>query len=141
MSILHVQEIFETLRDAGLNVSLAPEGGLGVAPASCLTPDLRNLIRCNKAVLLDWLLTEATNDPGGSDPDFQENLQKPEMTAEADDPAPEPPTDPNAWRELAWAYHEHHFGCSTCIAAGRGAVYGLRCGVGAALWNTYQDSA
>lgn len=85
--------------------------------------------------------SEAVNDPAGSDPDYQENLQKPEMTAEANDQAPEPPADPNAWRELAQAYHEHHFGCSTCVAAGRGAVYGLRCGVGAALWNAYQDSA
>jgi hypothetical protein len=57
------------------------------------------------------------------------------------DPAPEPPTDPNAWRELAAAYNDHHFTCGTCIAAGRGAVYGLRCGVGAALWNANQDSA
>ena len=38
------------------------------------------------------------------------------------DPAPEPPIDPNAWRELATAYHLHHFKCSACIAAGRGAV-------------------
>ena len=55
-------------------------------------------------------------------------------------PDPEPPPDPNAWRELAQAYHAHHFGCSTCIAAGRGAVYGLRCGTGAALWNAYQNA-
>lgn len=54
-------------------------------------------------------------------------------------PAPEPPADPNAWRELAVAYNAHHFNCSTCIAAGRGAQYGLRCGVGAALWSTNQD--
>ena len=59
----------------------------------------------------------------------------------ANDPAPEPPTDPNAWRELAQAYKAHHFLCKTCIAAGRGAMYGLRCGVGAALCNAYQDSA
>jgi len=52
---------------------------------------------------------------------------------------PEPPTDPHAWRELATAYHLHHFKCSTCIAAGRGAVYGLRCGTGAALWTSYQN--
>ena len=58
----------------------------------------------------------------------------------ANDPAPEPPTDPNAWRELAAAYHLHHFACPACIAAGRGAVYGLRCGVGAALWNDYQNT-
>ena len=50
----------------------------------------------------------------------------------------EPPTDPGAWRELARAYHLHHFECVTCTAAGRGARYGLRCGVGTALWTTYQ---
>ena len=53
---------------------------------------------------------------------------------------PEPPPDPNAWRELAQAYHAHHFKCSTCIAAGRGDVYGLRCGTGAALWINYQNT-
>ena len=53
---------------------------------------------------------------------------------------PNSPPDPNAWRELAQAYHAHHLKCSTCIAAGRGAVYGLRCGVGAALWVNYQNT-
>ena len=53
---------------------------------------------------------------------------------------PEPPSNPQAWRELAAAHHAHHFKCSTCIAAGRGAVYGLRCGVGAALWVNYQNT-
>ena len=53
---------------------------------------------------------------------------------------PEPPTDPNAWRELAAAYHLHHFKCSACIAAGRGAVYGLRCGMGAALWTSCRNT-
>ena len=55
------------------------------------------------------------------------------------DPNQEPPTDPNAWRELGAAYHAHHFNCQTCIAAGRGAQYGLRCGVGTALWRAYSD--
>lgn len=50
---------------------------------------------------------------------------------------PEPPTDPPAWRELAQAYHRHHFKCPTCIAAGQGR--GLRCGVGMALWTNYQN--
>lgn len=50
---------------------------------------------------------------------------------------PEPPTDPNAWRELAQAYHRHHFNCQTCISAGQGR--GLRCGTGAALWANYQN--
>ena len=56
-------------------------------------------------------------------------------------PAPEPPPDPNAWRELATAYHAHHFGCPLCVAAGRGTGYGLRCGTGAALWATYDKAS
>ena len=52
----------------------------------------------------------------------------------------EPPANPNAWRELAQAHHNHHFSCPTCIAAGRGAVYCLRCGVGAALWTSYENT-
>ena len=45
-------------------------------------------------------------------------------------PLPEPPPDPNAWRELAQAYHDHHFNCPICIAAGRSSRYGQRCGAG-----------
>ena len=114
MSALPVQDIFDALHDAGLSVSLALSGGLVVSPGSRLTPDLRELVKGNKAALVDWLHA-------------------------ANDPLPEPPLDPNAWRELATAYHLHHFKCGTCIAAGRGAQYGLRCGTGAALWNAYQD--
>ncbi len=35
------------------------------------------------------------------------------------------------------AYHMHHFNCPRCIAAGRGARYGVRCAVGLVLWNDY----
>ena len=52
--------------------------------------------------------------------------------------APEPVTD---WRELDRAYLAHHVTCKTCQAAGRGRSYGLRCGVGAALWTTYTAAA
>ena len=115
MSALPVQDIFDALHDAGLSVSLAISGGLVVSPGSRLTPDLRELVKGNKAALVDW--RHAANDP-----------------------LPEPPTDPNAWRELAAAYNLHHFACPTCIAAGRGAEYGLRCGAGASLWNAYQTN-
>jgi len=91
----------------------------------------------------------------------QENLGKPAMPVAANEPAPvmglvavdkvaapvipqpasaDPPTDPNAWRALATAYHHHHFKCAVCIAASRGAQYGLRCGAGAALWTSYQNT-
>ena len=53
---------------------------------------------------------------------------------------PEPPSNPQAWRELAQAYHAHHFNCPNCIAAGRSSRYGQRCGAGMALWGSYQDS-
>ena len=117
MSALSIQNIFECLHHAGLTVSLVTNGGLGVSPASRLTDDLRALIRDNKPFLLDWLT--AANDP---------------------DPAPEPPADPNAWRELSKAYNAHHVDCHACIAAGRGTQYGLRCGAGAALWINYQNT-
>ncbi|MDO8248943.1 MAG: hypothetical protein Q7T78_04400, partial [Rhodoferax sp.] len=51
---------------------------------------------------------------------------------------PEPPPDPQDWRELAQAYHRHHVTCKTCCAAGQGR--GLRCGTGAALWTSYQST-
>ena len=77
-------------------------------------------------------LSCAFNDPTPK-PDALENLHELEVSES------EPAADPNAWRELAQAYHAHHFNCSTCIAAGRGAGYSLRCGVGAALWTSYQN--
>ena len=52
--------------------------------------------------------------------------------------APEPVMD---WRELDRAYLAHHVMCKTCQAAGRGRTYGLRCGVGAALWSSYSTAA
>ncbi|WP_156949833.1 hypothetical protein [Simplicispira psychrophila] len=54
-------------------------------------------------------------------------------------PAPAP--EPTDWRELDMAYQVHHVKCPTCIAAGRGVRYGLRCGVGAALWVAYETAA
>lgn len=64
--------IIETLREAGLNLSLTDKAGVKVAPASRLTDDLRSLIRAHKAELVDWLA--AANDTGPAEP------QKPELT-------------------------------------------------------------
>ena len=52
---------------------------------------------------------------------------------------PELPPDPQAWRELAQAYHAHHLNCPSCIAAGSSSRYGQCCGAGMALWGSYQD--
>lgn len=109
--------LVEQLHHAGLNLYLAPAGGLAVAPSRHLTADLRDLIRSSKSQLLDWLT--AAND----------------ATSQAADPS----DDPLDWNVLAAAYHAHHFNCTTCIAAGRGAQYGQRCAVGMALWRTYAD--
>ena len=43
------------------------------------------------------------------------------------------------WRALDAAYLAHHFNCPNCIAAGRGAKYGKRCGVGMVLWRAYSE--
>jgi len=110
--------IVDQLRGAGLNLSLAPTGGLAVAPSSRLTEDLRALIRDSKALLIDWV--KAAND--------------------AEIAAPEPPSNPASptdWHAADAAYQAHHFNCPTCIAAGRGSRYGLRCGLGATLWRAY----
>ncbi len=114
MSSLPVQDIFKALNDVGLHITLEPNGALGVKPASLLTSELRDLIRDNKAALVDYL--QSANDP-------------------PNDPPPESPTDPRERRKLADAYSRHHFKCPTCVAAGKG--YGLRCGAGAALWSAY----
>ena len=112
MSSLPIQDIFDALRNASLSVSLAFSGRLVVSPGSRLTPDLCDLIRGNKAVLVNWLHA-------------------------ANDLPPEPPTNPKVWRELAAASHAHHVHYSTCIAAGRGSEYGQRCGAGMDLWRAY----
>jgi hypothetical protein len=116
MAAQAVEIVVAQLANAGLNLSLAPAGGLAVAPASHLTAYLRDLIRSSKALLIDWLVS--ANDAASRVPD--------------------PPDNPQDWKELAAAYHAHHFKCPCCIAAGRGASYGMRCGTGMALWINYQ---
>jgi hypothetical protein len=117
MTAQAVETIVAQLADAGLNLSLAPAGGLAVAPSSHLTADLRTLIRSSKALLIDWLT----------------------MAKEDARQTPEPSFNPQDWRELAAAYHAHHFNCPICIAAGRGSRYGQRCGAGIAMWQAYCD--
>ena len=75
--------------------------------------ELLGPLRQHKADLIRWLNQPASNDL-------------------------EPHPGPSNWREFASEYHEHHFNCPTCIAAGRGSQYGQRCGAGMALWMDYQ---
>ena len=117
MTALAIETVLVQLAHAGLRLSLAPAGGLAVAPSSLLTAELCDLIRSSKAMLVDWLA--AAND-GASH-------------------APDPPEAPADWKERAAAYHAHHFKCATCITAGRGSRYGQRCSAGMALWQAYCD--
>ena len=111
--VASVQSIFDALHGAGLTVTLKPNGGLNVAPASRLTDELRELVRNAKADILLWFAMKAANE------------------------LPEPPNGPATWPDLSAAYYGHHFTCKTCISAGQG--YGLRCGVGASLWRRYSE--
>ena len=115
MDALPIESVVAQLAHAGLSLSLAPAGGLAVAPSRHLTPELRDLIRSSKPQLIDWLT--AAND--------------------ATCHAPDTPDNPVDWKELASAYHAHHFNCRACIAAGRGSRYGQRCSAGMALWQAY----
>ena len=105
--------VLDTLHDAGLVLELTPEHAVKVSPASLLNDDLRTLIRSHKGELV--ALLEAAND----------DHHEPEKSD---------------WRELSTAYYLHHFGCATCIAAGRGGRFDERCPDGAPLWKNYQES-
>lgn len=59
-TVATVTSVLTQLSQTGLNLSLAPAGGLAVAPASHLTADLRDQIRSSKALLIDCLT--AAND-------------------------------------------------------------------------------
>ncbi len=66
------------------------------------------------------------------------------LQAEPVEPSPSAPAgaapEPADWHALDAAYLAHHFNCPSCIAAGRGSRYGLRCGTGAALWRAYSEA-
>ena len=116
MQTLRAENIVRSLHKVGITIAPTGDGGLRVSRASRLTPEFRGIIRESKAALLKYFTVLAANDPES-----------------------ESSAHPNAWRELAQAYHTHHFECPTCTAAGRGILYGQRCGAGMALWRTYCD--
>jgi hypothetical protein len=58
MTAQAVGQMLEALQLAGLTLALTPEHALKVAPASRLTPQLRELIQANKGELIAWLATE-----------------------------------------------------------------------------------
>ena len=104
--------LIKQAQDAGIELHLV-NGRINGRGKPAAVADLLPLLRQHKNALIRWFSQQAAN-------------------------APEPSANPAAWRELAQAYHAHHFACKTCIAAGQGR--GLRCGCGAALWTKYQEA-
>lgn len=141
--------VIAALQSAGLALTLTPERGLGVTPASKLTNDLRGLIKVHRDELVRWLGRCASNDPASSEllkpPPAPAVVTSPvssevstvETVGQVNKLAVNSPVNKVApdWKALDMAYQAHHVNCPTCIAAGKG--YGLRCGVGASLWAAY----
>lgn len=84
MQALQTTQVLDALAAAGLRLSLTPDHGLKVMPASCLTDSLRAMIREHKPKLVDYLQRKAAND---------ETL---EIGAERPDPDPECQSTPHA---------------------------------------------
>ncbi len=61
-----VEKIISGIRARGFAVELTQDGGLAVTPASQLQPHDREVIRTNKAAIVDYLT--AANDPHAQDP-------------------------------------------------------------------------
>ena len=99
---------------AGVTLSLV-DGKIKYAGLSSAVKPLIEPLRQHKADLVRWFTQTPANDPS-------------------------PPIESTDWIELAKAYQAHHINCPSCKSAGRGSRYGLRCGVGSALWTTYQSS-
>ena len=135
--------IIDLLHDAGLDLSITQNGMLGVSPSTNLNDDLRNLIRENRAVLIECVLKadEVSNRVQAGPADqfcselvrawFAPGGQKAGAANSSEEHRPEPLEDPATWRELEAAYRMHLGTCQACIAAERGNR--LRCGAGIAL--------
>ena len=83
----------------------------------------------------------AANDPASSEPPALKQPPAPTPARPAKSEKLKFMDWADGWRELDQAYQRHHWSCPQCKAAGRGAGYGLRCGVGAALWRAYEDAS
>ena len=75
-------------------------------------------------------------------PHFEAFCEKRESANDPVIQAPDLPAPVNLidGHKLHAVYMAHHFNCKTCIAAGRGTRYGMRCKAGADLWFDYDAS-
>ncbi|MBS7350210.1 MAG: hypothetical protein KIG95_08675 [Comamonas sp.] len=109
-------DLLSTFESAGICINLSADGQRLSVPAGVLTDAQREQLRQHKAAIISHL-----------------KKQQPSSNEMAE-PAPTSPV-PTDWQAVRDAYYSHHYGCPTCICAGRG--YGLRCGTGASLWAAY----
>jgi len=136
------------LQNLGITTTLTGSGKLHLeARPGLMTPVLRERITRNREYLVQELVRLAESVNMGELGELHSLMFEPETTSYAPTGEvhhaandPEPSINPADWRELAAEYHAHHFDCKRCIAAGRGAQYGLRCGTGSALWTAYQNT-
>lgn len=121
----------DQLRQGGFSLSLVPGTAdrLLVKPAAKVTSEVRELVGSNRAAIVAALTAEAANDHRLTEPPPAPNPEPPSVrTPPAPPPAPAKRTYPLPDRELDWMYLRHHWGCPTCIAAGKRG--GTRCAVG-----------
>lgn len=130
MWILQPQDLLKTVAAAGITVSLTEAGGLLVTPASALTAELRDMLKSNKATLVEYLQEQA-NDATDNE---RELIEERAAIMEYDGGMSRAQAERMA--ALHTAYLLHHWGCPTCCQAGQRR--GTRCPAGAGLWAAYE---
>lgn len=135
MGALTVNTVINTIKAAGLALSLTPDAGLKVTPASAMTPELRDSIKVNRDALVAYLQREAAND----DPSEAERELIEERAAIMEFDGGMDRAQAERLALLHSTYLLHHWGCKTCCAAGQGR--GQRCTPGADLWAAYDLEA
>ena len=96
------RDILGELHDAGLSIALAPDRGLKVTPASSLTPELRDVIRASKDLLIDWLAAATEADPDRPDGQGSGKVSSKVSTeTEVSGEVSAQPLDREAWPERA----------------------------------------
>jgi hypothetical protein len=75
MQNLPIQSVIQYIHSAGISITLTPENGLRVSPASGLTPSLRELLRFNKPGLVDFLLQPMPPEADSQEPEIEPFLE------------------------------------------------------------------
>lgn len=113
---MSAQALIREAQASGIELRLVDGKVKAIGPRDAVAR-LIDPLREHKLALVIALQSEAADTPSSGTPDHQ--------------------ATPTNWRTLDAAYLARHFNCPTCIAAGRGTRYGLRCAIGAAFWRNY----